>query len=360
MECPHCGFENIPGTRNCFHCHKDVSEPVQRIRAVVSDSFYPPRAPRKKGLLPTRQRHRLARLRMLLTPSSAGGMRDRSLLIALLYSILPGGGHLYLGYPKFGILFLAILGASLLFLIISYPCGPYMLAANLVAILYSYTWSDISIRYEQYIRAPIPTLRKRIGYSLLGFGFAFFSIWGIYSLYANELYTSVQIPWNYLSPDIQANDIVMVNLRAYLNRHPQEGEIVLISPGRYIPYFEILSRSRQSVVIARILARGPAQINIENNFIMIDGRPVRADWLPPNLNIENLRLNLHLDTEYFFILPASGRNLRIPVHQIETEGTMFYYGFNYRRPLIRGRVERVQRPRAHAGPIPDRTEDTAS
>ncbi len=174
-------------------------------------------------------------------------------------------------------------------------------------------------------------LGKRLLYSALLSFFLFFSLYSLYSFWGMQWLDrqGMQLPLHYAGGVLQGGDIVeIVEEEEYLPGMLVQVNSLVFTPQNpganyYIPL--------GTVLIDRLLARGPEMVHIEDNNIFLGPARTPPDWTPLNPQWHWHNQELRLQADQYLFLPSwfQAQNIVMPVAQ---QGN------------IQGRVARIRWP----------------
>lgn len=227
MECPRCGFDNMPGSAVCFQCHADLKAPV----AVSAEMFYPPRSAE------TKPGKALQRSRPQASPYWNQFKREASVAARSLCSVVPGLGQWLNGQRRKGMELFAcacgLLALNLIFL--RWPVSP--LLVWLLVGLVGYSMLDAAL-VGISIATGIPVrdrLRVAVGAALLVLAFLLLARTGILAA-TNLVFLRVAIPGD--MPGFSAGEVILA--RHARGVTPSRGELVVVQRARWADSIEVV------------------------------------------------------------------------------------------------------------------------
>ena len=343
MECPNCGFQNLPGLTQCARC-------AGRLRFDDVD-IHPYRA--GDGLL-MRIRRRRAHARSFrafrawvdagwqqLRRDSAAWFRRRSLgqpsgperVGWIVASLIPGLGHIWSGRRRKGFLLMGAAAATfVLSLLLMWVAWSLFAAIFLGLQVYAIT-DCVFFKGEHAPRRTVLLVRVLACFAL------FYVYWGA----GGVLSRLAQVYWigpNFSGGLLETNDVVLVP-GPWLHRQPY-------APGDIV-FYDIGARRgrgwyiREGTLVDRIVAGPGARVAVRSKTLFVNGRPIvpAQDLLATPTLPRDCEFVVPEDS--FFIPPAMAQ-LNLP-QQGEAQSTQFWEGVSIvPRSSLRGKATMIIRP----------------
>ena len=281
MQCPACGFENIPGTKACVRCRAQlvVTEPV------APEELVPPRAGRLKAL--RRLRYALTRLIDGLPRNTlgklgrfftGGAVLPGDAIAAGLLSIVPGLGHLAGGRPRaaaisltgwLGLLALTAnfyagaTGGLLLGLLIAWHAGVAFDAAKVH-------------QHTDGIRERLTTMVFLFAVSAAGY----VVLDAVVRRHVSMVVSPVAIP----SVDVLVGDILLAWPGRFGPEDVRRGDVLVFRPNASGPlpiggerYVHVHTGD---IAVGRVVALAGSLVSVSPQGFDVDGEPVETRHLP--------------------------------------------------------------------------------
>jgi len=282
MQCPNCGFQNMPGSEVCARCSTSLQ------LAVVALDVHPPRA----GKL-AKQLRRVAPIRAASHKYVQHADRiDRARRIwALVWRlIVPGWAQWYRGRGRHGAMFL---GAVLFFAAASvYNFGSALGDFCIAGLFTAHLWSIIDVFNDYFPKEEFGPRFARATLAMLLLGvIVYLPIYNAVENFAQPLvYTGD-------SATLHNGDVVLVNYRYQGTLWPRRGQVVL-----YETHVEIdegyWGRERQIYQafgqrIDRVLAVGGDHVRWVNGLLYVNGQLSPFRPLNPNRGPQNFETTVN-------------------------------------------------------------------
>ena len=296
MQCPRCGFENMPGLDTCARCNS-----ILMIRETIS--VHPPRAGWMKSIRPLG--YRINYLIGWVIPVGVGRRIDRAMerllggtrdSLWMLISIIPGLSHL-LGGRLWRIRWLwpAWFLALFLGLIIFGTVYGSILLGTAIGL---HTWI---ICDAGRVRESFSTMRGRLVIVLLMLGIVWWCLYGSVPRYlVRGVRSGATVPAEGIAP----SDFLLIWRQAYRREIPRHGDVVLY-------HIQDLGAGEFQVhggdVLGKILALPTEHIQIYDGVMTItagDGRP--AQFRIPE-GIEAPMLTMDVPAGHYLCYPTQIR-----------------------------------------------------
>lgn len=292
MQCPSCGFQNLPGLPRCARClsYLDLDNvDVHPYRA--SDRWARLREWRINGFFaPLR-----STIRRINDSMRARMGSDYRFLLVLL-SLVPGLGMIVSGQRRFG----AILLIACTILLLGYVA--FMATTTgvvLLAMLYgvhSYAIQKCLITPEDFV-----SYRRAMAYGLATFVALFLLVYPAARWVVHGFVQFEPLGGQFNSDHVQTGDVLMVTGRWLSPAHYQVGDVVsyripaTTGRGWYI---------REGFYIDRILATPGDHLVIREDAIMLNERPLSADAKPLGIFAFAFGQDTLLPADAYLILPS--------------------------------------------------------
>ena len=195
--------------------------------------------------------------------------KPRNPFIAILFSIvLPGFGQVYNGQYKKGILFFGLI------LIIPFVFGITRMITSFYGFAALFT-IEMTLRIyiildafknaklqKEYILKPYNTW-----YYHLAIYIGMLIVLTVYDMNSVLGVQSLKIPTIANSPTIQIGDLVVADMKAYENKQPEYGDMVLFS------------HSNGQIYTYRVVGLPNDKIELKNNMVSINGKPCNSKFI---------------------------------------------------------------------------------
>ncbi len=335
MECPICGFSNIPGTERCTRCRAQL---VAAEPAAAAD-FLPPRAGRLKGLRPLLYAvNRFVEGKKLKALARIGRFFDRAGSVpgeavgATILSVVPGLGHVAAG-RRLGAL-VAFLGwAVILLLTVNFYAGATggLLLGSLIG------WHAAVIFDAGKLQQHLSTARDRLMTMLFILICTFIPYFALDRL-AMSYIEFVVSPFNLEALDIRQGDVLI----SWRGRHEpgslRAGDVVVVGQSWAHGY----AYYGGTIGVGRVVAVGGDRVTVSPGGIEVNGQPVETSMMPSGT----------------FLFPSSPLSLNVPNDAVfvprpvshafhPTEGmvqSLWKGAYMVRLAAVRGKVSGVYLP----------------
>lgn len=293
MECPNCGFQNVPGLRACARC--------QSLLDFSSVSIDPPRA--ADVALPLSVRHAAARARASFRDAWIVSVLDvRSIfhpdvdMAALSRSIIPGWGHFHLGLKWFGVMLFGIWIGLAAATIVLMGGGSGQLAYILLV-----GWHGVVI--SLILARPLsnqPVVRRAL-IGLLVYGLLNLAIYLPIRWVIHGFAVPFSVDGIVNSALLRNGDTVVQTGRWTRPREFRPGEIVVYEvnaigePGAYI---------RGGTGVDRIIAGPGDLVTSDGTAIRVNGAPLRAGGASLGRMVSFRPFGVNLGHDQYFIIPS--------------------------------------------------------
>ena len=336
MQCPLCGFENIPGTQRCTSCRSQLEAAAPPAPADLT----PPRAGALKGIrsvvyainrfldrLPARPAAWLGRVF-----NTERGMPGEA-LAAMLLSVLPGVGHLATGRR------LAALAAAGVWLLLGFITANFYSGSTgglLIGTLAS--WHACVVFDAGRLQQHTTDVRQRLGamlFIMILAAIAYFAADRV----ARGYFDLVVSPFAHEGLGIQQDDTLLAWRRHLTPEDLAPGDLVTIAHGRisgagYVVEFP------DGIAIGVVVARAGDKVTFSAAGVAVNGAPLPDGLLPAGRLLPPPRPSFTVPEESVVI------SLYFRHHSIfgGSAGQVWRSVFVERVSAVRGRVAMVYMP----------------
>ncbi|MBM4032511.1 MAG: hypothetical protein FJ291_12100 [Planctomycetes bacterium] len=342
MECPLCGFANLPGTERCTRCRAQL---VATEPSAAAD-FLPPRAGRLKGLRPLLYAvNRLVVGRKSRLLARIGRFFDRNgsvpgeAVAATILSVVPGLGHLAIG-RRLGAL-VAFLGwAFTVFITANFYAGVTggLLLGSLIG------WHASVIFDAGKLQQHLGDVRDRLTtmfFILVITAIPYFLLDRLVMSYVEFVVS----PFNIEALDIRQGDVLLSWRGRYVPGHVHVGDVVYVNQDwAYGAYYH----GGGPTGLGRVVAVGGDKVCVSQAGIEVNGQPVEASAMPGGQFLWPSRpLSFTVPHDAVFVPRPVGYH---GYHLVNIVVALWREGYTVRLAQVRGRVSGVYLPlgRRHA------------